>query len=328
MFNDTVVVQSAISAFNNAALWNPAFFWWTILALPLFVMVYWFGGAFMQRVGWTRQNLTENVSVWTAGLTLCWVVLMGGNWTVLRDSLSVLPMMLAAIVFLTSLCVSAYLRGRPLPCMNWRRWLIVIFVIVMVGLSDVHTWWGPLLQVGALCLGAGLGRVAKAEMRPVSGSILIAMMVVIAILMQPEFFRFGQLGNLTLVHLGAILIMGMAAVATIAIQNVSACAKIKNSIYVKVKWLMRVVCVLGAALFLLTEAVPVFIGTMCAMFVAFAMTVWHADNFNVLFANKTFSLMLVLFGAITVMPVIVAMGILYWVNTPKVNFVREIKALL
>ena len=40
MLNDITVVQSAVSAFNNAALLAPAFLWSALLATPLFVIVY------------------------------------------------------------------------------------------------------------------------------------------------------------------------------------------------------------------------------------------------------------------------------------------------
>ena len=35
MFQDVYVVNSAVSAFNNAALFAPAFLWWGLLSLPL-----------------------------------------------------------------------------------------------------------------------------------------------------------------------------------------------------------------------------------------------------------------------------------------------------
>ena len=328
MLNDAVVVQSAVSAFNNAALWAPAFLWWAGLALPLFVVVWWCGGAIMQRVGWTDDNILGRVSIWTAGLTLVWLVLMGGNYGVLRDSLSVLPMMIAAIVFLTSLFVSSHMRTRPLPHMNWWRWIVLLGVLVIVGLSDLHAWWGPLLQIGAIALGAVLGRVAKAEMRPISGTLLIALTTTVAILMQPEFFRFGQLGNLTVFHLGAILLLGMAAMGTIAVLNINARGAVRRGVFIKLKWLMRVSCALGAALFLLTEAVPVFIGTLVAMFVSFAMSVWHSDKFDARLGYMMFACALGLFGVITVMPVITVMGILDWQSVKGCNFWRNVKQLL
>lgn len=328
MLNDIIIVESAISAFNNAALWMPAFLWWTLLALPLFVVVYWCADAIMARIGWNRQNIVNNASMWLAGLTCGWVVLFGGNYDVLRDSLSVLPMMTATIVFLTSLFVSSHLRSRPRPKMNWWRWAVVAIVIMAVGLSDTHAWWGPLLQIGALTLGCFLGRVARGDMRPFGGAVLIMMMVAIAILMQPEFFRFGQLGNLTVVHLLAILGLGGACMMTVATQNINPRGKIRHSVYIKLKWLMRVVCALGVALFILTEAVPVFIGTMVALFLSIAMSVWHADAVNPVLGDRAFAIALMTFGAITVMPVITSIGILYWANASDMKFWAESKPLL
>lgn len=328
MFDDIVVVQSAVSAFNNAALWAPAFLWWGMLATPLFIVIYWCSGVLLNKLGWTRNNILRQVSLWTVVLTFAWIVLFGGNYNVLRDSLSVLPMMVAVIIFLSALFVSSHLRSRPLPCMDWRKWVFVLSVVAMVGLSDTHAWWGPLLQIGALVLGVILGRRAKSEMRVIPGVVLIVLMTTTAILMQPEFFRFGQLGNLTIVHLLAVLLLGVCAAIVIAVRNVKACGKVHRSAYVKLKWLGRVVCLLGAALFVLTEAVPVLLGTLVAICALTALSVWHVKQLNVAIADKMFAVMLGVFGLITVMPVISALGVLYWLNTDSVDFWAETKRLL
>ena len=328
MFNDVVIVESAISAFNNAALFGAAFLWWAVLTVPLFVVVYLCRDAIVQKLGWNQNNILQRVSVWTAGLTLLWAVLFGGNYGVLRDGLSVLPGMMAAIVFLTSLFVSSYLRKMPLPRMNWWKWMAVIAGVALVGMSDMHAWWGPILQIGAMLLGFVLGRLAKSEMRPVGGIVLIVLSVAIAMLMQPEFFRFGQLGNLTVGHVLGILMLGIFAMATIALLNVNARGKIKRGVFVKLKWLCRVMCVLGAALFIITEALPVFLGTLAALFAMFAVSVWHKKQVDLVAGYKMFALVLVCFGVITVMPAIAAMGILYWASLPNVKFWSEFKALL
>ena len=91
---------------------------------------------------------------------------------------------------------------------------------------------------------------------------------------------------------------------------------------------MRVVCALGVALFILTEAVPVFIGTMIAVFLSIAMSVWHTDVVNPVLGDKYFAIALMMFGAITVMPVITTIGILYWVNTDNAKIWAETKQLL
>lgn len=327
MFEDIVVVQSAVSAFNNAALWSPAFLWWAFLALPLFVIVWKFGRDIAVRFGFNNDNLLGRVSAWCAALTFGWIVLFGGNYAVLRDGVSVLPLMNAGIVFLTSLFVSSHLHKYPFV-RGLKKFLLFALLLVAVAFSDVHVWWGPLLQIGALVAGLALGWCARAEMRPVSGTVLIVLMTVCAMLMQPEFYRFGQLGNLTALHLLAVLMLGGAAVACSVLANVKACGRVHRVIYFKIKWLLRVVCALGAALFVLTEAVPVFIGTLLAVGIMFVVSVWHAEKVNVVLLDKLFAGMLMLFGMVTVMPAVVALGIIYWVNTPTVDFWREFRALL
>lgn len=328
MLNDTIIVQSAASAFNNAALAAPAFLLWAILMLPLYVAIYWFGGEFMARIGWNRNNLLGKVSFWTVVFVFAWTVMFGGNYAVLRDNLSVLPMLTAVIVFVSSLFISSHLRLRPLPHMGWKQWLLVLAVLLMVGLSDTHAWWGPLLQIFALLTGALFGRFAGSAMRPMGGVVLILMTVVVAILMQPEFFRFGQLGNLSVFHLLAILLFGIVSVATVVVSNVSPKSKIQDSLFIKLKWLWRVACLLGCALFMLTEAVPVLLGTLVAFAVMFIMSVWHAKNINKVLGDKLFALVLFLFGVICVMPVISAMGMLYWLNTDNCNLWQESRVLL
>lgn len=325
---ETVVVPSAISSFNNAALFAPAFLWWALLAAPLFVAAYRCSDIVCARLGWGRENILGRVSIWVAGLTLVWVTLFGGNYAVLRDDLSVMPILTAVIVFLCALFVSSHLRKYPLPQPRWKFWIMAAGVCAMVGASDMHAWWGPLVQIGALVFGGMMGRVARAEMRPIAGITLICLTVVAAIFIQPEFFRFGQLGELTPMHLGAIMLFGVAAMATLAVFNVNARGKISRGVYVKLKWLMRVICALGGALFLLADALPIYIGFLGALLVSFAMSVWHMGRVSDALGHKLFAVMIGVFGVITTMPVITVMAILYWNAFPKIDFWREIKGLL
>ena len=230
MLNDITVVESAISAFNNAALVGPAFLWWSVLMIPLFFMVRLYGNDFIARIGWKTDDLLPKVSVWTVIFVLLWVVLFGGNYAVLRDDLSVLPMVTAVILFLSALFVSSHMRKIPLPHMGWRQWLYVLTAIILIASSDMHAWWGAVLQITAFVLGVVFGRFAGSEMRPMGGCVLIMMTTVFAVLMQPEFFRFGQLGNLTAVHLLAMLALGGACMMTIAIQNINPRNKIRHGV--------------------------------------------------------------------------------------------------
>lgn len=330
MFNDALIVQSAVSAFNNAALNAPAFLWWAILALPVYLMAYFCGGAFTSRIGWNRNNIMSRMSIATVVLMIAWVVLFGGNYGVLRDAASVLPFMTAAILFLGMLFVGSHTRNITLP--NWRTPLRIggiALVLVAVGLSDIHAWWGPILQTVAFVGGFLIGRGAsRHEMPEVAGTLMIIMMITTAILMQPEFFRFGQLGSLTPVHLLFILLIGVFAAATIALCNVNPRGKIHRSAYVKLKWMARFLSILGAALFFLTESVPIFLGTSALLLAMFSMSVWHADKIPDALDEKMFAITVGLFGVITVMPALSVMGILYWTMLPRGNMWRESGFLL
>jgi uncharacterized membrane protein len=99
-------------------------------------------------------------------------------------------------------------------------------------------------------------------------------------------------------------------------------------VFIKLKWLGRVVGLLTVALFLLTEAVPVFVGALIVWAIVFVMSVFHAQDSMFYLGNKLFAISLVCFGLITVMPVISAMGLIYWMNIPEVKFWHQFKALL
>ena len=328
MLNDTVIVQSAISAFNNAALVSPAFLWWTLLAIPLFVIVFWFSAQIRQRLQWNSENIISKSAVWIAGLTGAWVVLMGGNYAVLRDNTSVLPETVAVIVFLATLMISSHTRTKKLPKTGWKQWGLIAIILGIIAMSDTHAWWGPLLQIAAVALGFALGRVAKADMRPVAGTLLITTTTTVAMLMQPEFFRFGQLGQLSAVHLIALLMFGMATAVTVALTNFRPKNAIRRGVFIKIKWLMRVMCALGIALFLLTEAIPVYLGTMVAVMMSCALSIMHAQKIHDETANKIFAVAMGTFGTIAVMPAVVAIAILIWTAMPQGGLKADLRQLL
>lgn len=335
MFDKTIVVQSAISAFNNAALYAPAFLWWAILTLPLFALVYFCGNSFLERIGWTRRDLLGRVSLTAVVLILAWLVLFGGNYGVLRDDETVLPFVVAVIAFVSSLFIGSHTRKWKLPAWRGetrRRKLAIVSTVVLaiaaIGLSDTHAWWGPLLQIGAVVIGLVMGRLAKREMRPIAGTLLIILTTTTAILMQPEFFRFGQLGSLTVFHLLFLVLIGAAIAATAAVGNINARGRIRRSWFVKLKWLVRFIVMLAIVLFMMTESVPVFLGMIGAMFIMFAMSVWHAERAAPELTDRMFAIVLGLFGILTTMPAITALGILYWINLSNKGIWKQSRFLL
>lgn len=335
MFEDVVVVQSAVSAFNNAALATPGFMWVALLALPLFGLAAFSGNAFLGRFGWNKENFVSRSGLAVAVLTLLWVVLFGGNYAVLRDGVSVLPFMTAAIVFLASLFVGSHLREFALPQfkgLNRGKKMIVVLCMsvwmAMLGGSDLHAWWGPILQIGAFVAGVMMGRAGRAAMRPIAGTVLIVMMVAVAMLMQPEFFRFGQLGDLTPLHLISLMMLGVFAMAVVALYNVNPRGRIHRSAFIKLKWMVRFCVALAMVLFAMTESVPVFLGGLAAVLVLFAMSVWHAESVPEDLVWHMFAGMLVMFGVITTMPAITALGVVGWANVADGNFWGKAKFLL
>ena len=281
MFDDAIIVQSAISAFNNAALVAPAFFWSALLTLPLYAIVWVFGGKIAEYLRWSRGNIAMRTALWTVIITVGWIVLFGGNYGVLRDDTSTLPFMIAAITFVSAVFIGSYIRG--IEIFKRTNAVYVAMVLIALGMSDMHAWWGPLLQMGAAFAGFVIGRRAKMEMPAVPGVLLVSGATVTAMLMQPEYFRFGQLGNLTWVHLLFVAVFGMAVATTVAVRNVNACGSIHDSAYIKLKWMVRFVVALGIVLFIMTESVPVFLGVAVATFLSGALTVWHAKKIPLAF---------------------------------------------
>ena len=323
MFDESLVVASAVSAFNNAAVVAPAFLWNAVLASPLFVAIYVFGRKFLDTTGVRPYVTGARVMFWTIILTAMWVVFMGGNYDVLRDGVSLLPFVTAAILFVTSLLVGVNTRAIKLPiwygrrdASNRRRWLINIFVFMLamvpVGFSDTLNWWGPILQIGAVALGLFIGRRSKIQMRTTIWALGVMLATTIGVLMQPELWRFGQLGNLTPAHLLWVLLVGMLAAAAFALDTVNPRGRIHKSAYVKLKWLVRFITVLAMILFLLTEAVPIFIGAVVMAFVLFAMSVWHSESIPGVLVNRAIALTVIAFGVLTGLVAVTAMGVLWY----------------
>lgn len=321
MLDESLVVTSAVSAFNNAAVVAPAFLWNAVLALPLFAAIYVFGRHALDKLGLRSYVTMERATFWTIVIMALWVILMGGNYAVLRDGVSLLPWVTAAILFFAFMFIGINTRVIKLPiwygaanASSKHRWIInilfLILFLVPVGLSDVLNWWGPILQIGAVLCGFLFGRWGRANMAPVPWTIGIMLATTIGILMQPELFRFGQLGNLTPAHLIWVLMVGMFAAVAMAAVVVNARGRIHQSAYVKLKWLTRFISALCMILFLLTEAVPIFIASVAALFVQFAMSVWHSDTVPQHLGYNAMAITMVLFGVLTGAVAITAIGLL------------------
>ncbi|MBQ0013382.1 MAG: hypothetical protein KBS86_02345 [Proteobacteria bacterium] len=317
MFNNANIVQSAVSAFNNAALSAPAFFWAALLASPIFVLVYKHSQKLISIFNWNTKQIPQKICLWTVALTLVWVVLFGGNYGVLRDSQTLLPWVIAFILFMSCLFLGYQTQTTSLPA--WKKQdpkhkttiicgiLLGLFILAM---SDTHTWWGPILQISSCMLGLFIGRKIRKNIPNISICNIIMLTTIIAILMQPEFFRFGQLGNLSPIHLIMVTIFGLCIAAEAATHIIKPGNKIRQSAYIKLKWMTRVLTILGFAMFLITESVPTFIITSLIGYIMFGMSIKHATRIPANMEMLFFGFTVCAFGVLTTMPVITCLGIL------------------
>lgn len=335
MFDESLVVQSAVSAFNNAALALPAFFWLGLLMLPLFFVVYKHGNRLMDMIGWERFGLQARIMKWTVMMSLLWLVLFGGNYVVLRDGTSLLPFVIATVAFMGMLFVGNVTRDISLPkwhglsrARKWKAILFSVLILAIIGLTDTHTWWGPILQIAAFVGGAYFGRRMTKNINGVPFVSGFIFLFTVMILMQPEFFRFGQLGSLTLLHLAGIALVGLPVIGSVMLRNFEARGKIYQSAFIKLKWLMRCLVVLAGCLFVMTESVPVFIGTCVLVAMLCWLKIIHAKSMPEHLADRLLMLAIFAFGILTVMPVISCLAIFGWLNLPRGNFAEELHTLL
>lgn len=314
MLNDVFVATTAVSSFNNAALLNPLFFSAGLLALPLFFMVYLYGRDFVSRFGWNNQNLEQKTVFWSLLFLMFWMLFFGGNYAVIRDSMSLLSIGLSGVLFLLMMVVANYIvRFKYLEKLHDSKlkWLLVFIVFLGVLCSGIPTWWDMLLQLSAIVCGTIVGCRLKTNRSWVAMTALIFGLMTVLILMQPEYFRFGQLGNLTMIHLIGIVLTGFFAVTTLIAKYGNARSKIRNSAFIKLRWLLRIIALLALILFVSTESVPVFIGLLGSVAVLEAVSVYHSSKLSGVLFKQSLAMLMICFGVITICPVISAIGIIY-----------------
>ena len=331
MLNDIFIATTAVSSFNNAALLNPLFLSAGILALPLFFMVYFYGRDFVTRFGWNNQNVESKTEFWLTGSLAFWVLLFGGNYAVIRDSMSCLPLGLSVILFFLMIVISniaVKFKYFELLHSSKLKWAIILAVFLGAVCSGIMTWWGILLQISAILCGAIVGCRLKTNRSWLSMTVVIFALMTTLILMQPEYFRFGQLGHLTLIHLIGIVLTGFFAMTTLMTKYIKARLKIHQTAFIKLKWLLRIVALLALILFAATESVPVFIGLLLAVGLLEALSIYHDKKISDTMFKQSWAMMMICFGIIIICPVISALGIVYLTFISNKVSVRDFMRLL
>lgn len=314
MFDDFLIASTAVSSFNNAALINPFFLTVGLLTLPLFFMAYLYGRDFATRFGWTNQNAEFKTGFWSVAILCLWVILFGGNYAVIRGGISLLPVLLAIVLFFSMLVVSSnVVRLKYIEKIHNKKigWLVFGALLCWVVLSGMMPWWGILLQISAIMCGTIVGCRLKTNNSWVALTTLIFGMMSMLVLMQPEYFRFGQLGHLTIFHLLGVICAGFFAVTTIATKYVKARGKIRQSAYIKLKWLFRIVSLLAVVLFASTESVPVFLGLLVSVLLLEALNIYHSKKIPDNMYKQSWAALIISLGILIVCPVLSAIGIVY-----------------
>ncbi len=317
MFDDVLVLSTAISSFNNAALYNPFFIVVGLLTLPLFFMVYIYGKDFVSKFGWNENNTNSQIMFWSALNLLVWLMLFGGNYAVIRDGVSLLPVLVSFILF--GLMIIITNQGTKLGYLKKLRnkkmkWLLLLVLLLMTVFSSVWTWWGILLQIVAVSCGIIVGLQIKKNVSLVPWMVILLISLVIAVLMQPEYFRFGQLGNLTIVHILAIVFAGLFGITAVVARYTNPRGRIHQSAYIKLKWLFRIMSLLAFVLFVMTESVPVFVGLVGALGLLEMLSIYHSKNISKEVSVLASAFLMMAVGIIIICPVITALGIIYMVS--------------
>lgn len=331
MFNEMSIVTTAVSSFNNAALYSPYFFVVALLSAPLFFMVYLYGRDFVSRIGWNNQNMENKVSFWSVVCLVIWLMIFGGNYAVIRDGISLLPVTMALGLFVSMAYVvnKAKKLGYLVKLGDKKiKWFTLVSLIVLAVFSAKPNLWGILLQLSAVFCGVIVGDRFNKKYSDMSLNSLVFGYFSILVLMQPEFFRFGQLGNLTLVHLLAIMLCGFFAVTALVTKYTNARSKIYQSAYIKLKWLFRILAILGIVLFVSTESVPVCLGLLGAVAILEMLTIYHGKQILDKLCKQSWGLLLVCFGITVICPAISLLGMLYLESLPDKIQVKDFSKLL
>ena len=331
MFNDMSVVTTAVSSFNNAALYCPYFFVAALFSVPLFIMAFLYGKDFISKFGWSGADIESKTSFWGLLSLVFWMLLVGGNYSVIRDSVSLLPTMIAIVLFVSMIFITNWLKKmnycRKLYN-NRSRWGIFVIFLILAVISAMPTWWGILLQLSAVLCGIIVGDRLHRKPSDFLIPVVVFCMMTSLLLMQPEYFRFGQLGNLTFIHIIALLFTGFFCATAFATKYTKARSRIYNSAYIKLKWLFRIMALLALILFVLTESVPVFLGLMAACMLSEMLTIYHSKSIPEYLFKQSWALVLISFGIIIICPVISMLGIIYLsFISSKVNFKDFLKLL-
>ena len=330
MFENVLIANTAMSSFNNAALFSPFFVIVGLTSLPLFLLTYVYGGDFVSRFGWNNNNFNNQISFWTMLSLMLWLMLFGGNYAVIRDGISILPTAIAMVLFvLMVVVVQKSIALHYLEKVHKKIYiLLVLCIFSTMAFFSSGNLFDFLLQIGAIFCGFIVGACWKKDIKLIPVTVFVMGVLTVLILMQPEFFRFGQMGNLTPIHIFSIVFVGFCAITALTTKYIRARGKIRQSVFVKLKWLLRIVSLLAFIMFVSTESVPVFLGFIGSIGLLESLVIYHRKNISDCLYKYVFAVLLISFGIIIICPVISAIGVLYLAKESKNVKSADLIALL
>lgn len=331
MLTENFIATTALSSFNNAALYGPFFFIVGVFTLPLLWAIYLNARSLKLKIGWNSLNIDNQVSFWSSWVLVLWLLLFGGNYAVIRDGISLLPVLIGFVLFF--MVAIGTQKGIQLDYVSGKkngkiRLLILLTLLILAGVSGYGNWWCAFLQISAVSCGAIVGLFSKRNIFLIPLNVLILTLFVVLVLMQPEFFRFGQLGNLTVVHLLSIVMPGFFAITTLTTKYTKARDRIHQSAYIKLKWLFRIMSLLALVLFVLTESVPIFIGLIAIVGLLEMLSIYHSQSVVDGITKQSFANLLIWVGIIIICPALSGIGVLYLASVSKKAKVSDFTALL
>jgi hypothetical protein len=334
------IVASAIASFNNSALALPGFFWTSVMMTPVFFIVWKMSAEILAIFFPVKKSRDYNFAFIAEALIAIWLVFGHGNWETLRDGVGFLPYLLSAVLFLVARDATARLWEQNPRMPKWwrtsfdgatRRWLkigaLLVFVAIL-GLSTVQEFRFIALQISGCLFGIAAGYFGRKASPPLNYMVFVMIFLTVGITMQPEYFRFGQLGRLTFLHLAAVAGIVKIGALIFALRNFAPAGFIKDNHYQYIKWFMRLGTLLVFILFVMTEAVPALLAFGLGVLATAWFAVKHLPKGTDVFvlSGNLWAAMLCLFGSITVMPTLTVIGILCWKSNGTRAFWQKVSS--
>ncbi|MCQ2562354.1 MAG: hypothetical protein MJ158_01935 [Alphaproteobacteria bacterium] len=327
MFENISIVETAISSFNNAALLNPMFLFMGLINIPLLLLVYRYGNDFVSQYGWTKQNINTKIS--SCFCISVFVLLLMGNFGVLRDNLSILPVMVATIYFITITIITMNLWSWICNTLNKKyRYMLFGICLLLLIFTGIQTWCGMLLQASALISGIIVGRQLSGKKVNTECVVFVIMLLYcFGIVMQPEFFRFGQRGSLTVLHILSLLLFGFILITYFVSKYIKKLTATRELIYLRLRWINRILLGISVLLFILTESILIYLFFLIFMFMTEFISKRYLSVTNIDYVKHLYAYGIILFGIITMCPLISALGCLILPKSVKIDLKKLLTML-